>query len=122
AVGRRLGAAAAGVVGIGPANLAAVAKRRLMNRACLLTLALVAILEVIVGAQQNPAVVSLNSPKCVRVPEARDETAADEELGTGRGGEYCAYPLRMMAYHRIVNDHLGGPPILVSYDQDSGAD
>ncbi len=92
-----------------------------MKRACLLTLALVAILEVVVGAQQNPAVVSLNSPKCVRVPEARGETAADEELGIGRSGEYCAYPLRMMAYHRIVNDHLGGPPILVSYDPDSGA-
>ncbi len=101
--------------------MAAVAKRRLMKRACLLTLALVAILEVGVGAQQNPAVVSLNSPKCVRVPEARGETAADEELGIGRSGEYCAYPLRMMAYHRIVNDHLGGPPILVSYDPDSGA-
>src|SRR5204863_1638582 len=92
-----------------------------MKRACLLTLALVAILEVGVGAQQNPAVVSLNSPKCVRVPEARGETADDEELGIGRSGENCAYPLRMMAYHRIVNDHLGGPPILVSYDPDSGA-
>jgi len=72
-------------------------------------------------AQQKPAPPSLNSPKCVRVPEARGEEAADEELGVGRNGEYCAYPLRMMAYHRIVNDHLGGPPILVSYDPDSGA-
>jgi hypothetical protein len=27
----------------------------------------------------------------------------------------------MMAYHRVVNDHLGGPPILVSYDPDTGA-
>src|SRR5437667_306337 len=64
---------------------------------------------------------SLNSPKCVRVPEARGERPADEELGVGRNGEYCAYPLRMMAYHRVVNDHLGGPPILVSFDPDTGA-
>src|SRR5947208_1272360 len=73
------------------------------------------------GAEEKPASVSLNSPECVRAPEARGEQAGDEELGVGRGGEYCAYPLRMMAYHRVVNDHLGGPPIVVSYDPDSGA-
>src|SRR5206468_7264999 len=71
------------------------------------------------GPQPPPA--ALNSPKCIRVPEARAEVAGDEELGVGRKGEYCAYPLRMMAYHRVVNDHLGGPPIVVSYDPDSGA-
>jgi uncharacterized protein DUF3179 len=73
------------------------------------------------GAQDKPASVALNSPQCVRVPEARGEQPGDEELGVGRSGEYCAYPLRMMAYHRVVNDHLGGPPILVSYDPETGA-
>src|SRR5262245_51882769 len=64
---------------------------------------------------------SLDSPNCIKAPEARGEQPGDEELGVGRSGEYCAYPLRMMAYHRVVNDHLGGPPIVVSYDPDSGA-
>jgi Protein of unknown function (DUF3179) len=64
---------------------------------------------------------SLDSPKCVKVPEARGEQTGDEEIGVGRSGEYCAYPLRMLAYHRVVNDHLGGPPIVVSYDPESGA-
>ena len=72
-------------------------------------------------ASDQPAAVSLDSPKCVRVPEARGELPDDEELGVGRNAEYCAYPLRMMAYHRVVNDHLGGPPILVSYDPETGA-
>ena len=73
------------------------------------------------GASDHPPALSLNSPQCVRVPEARGEQPGDEELGVGRKGEYCAYPLRMMAYHRVVNDHLGGPPILVSYDPETGA-
>jgi hypothetical protein len=72
-------------------------------------------------AQDTSSSVSLNSPNCVKAPEARGEQPEDEELGVGRKGEYCAYPVRMMAYHRVVNDHLGGPPILVSYDPDTGA-
>jgi hypothetical protein len=68
-----------------------------------------------------PPSASLNSPNCVRAPEARGEQPGDEELAVGRNGEFCAYPVRMMAYHRVVNDHLGGPPILVSYDPDAGA-
>jgi len=55
----------------------------------------------------------------VRAPQARGERPGDEELGVGRNGEFCAYPLRMMAFHRVVNDHLGGPPILVTYDSTS---
>lgn len=39
-------------------------------------------------------------------------------LCAGRKGEFCAYPLRIMAYHGVVNDHLGGL-ILVVYDVDS---
>jgi len=73
------------------------------------------------GAQDKPPSVSLNSPNCVKVPEARGEQPEDEELGVGRNGEFCAYPVRMLAYHRVVNDHLGGPPILVSYDPETGA-
>lgn len=64
---------------------------------------------------------ALTSPECIKVPEARAELPEDEMLGVGRNGEYCAYPLRMMAHHRIVNDHLGGPPILVAYDPESGS-
>jgi hypothetical protein len=61
----------------------------------------------------------LDSPECVKAPEAREERDGDEELCVSRKGEFCAYPLRMMAHHRVVNDHLGGV-ILVVYDPDSG--
>lgn len=72
------------------------------------------------GADAKPGL-SLNSPECVKVPEAKGERDKDEVLGVGRKGEFCAYPLRMMSYHHVVNDHLGGPPILVAFDPESGA-
>jgi hypothetical protein len=31
------------------------------------------------------------------------------------GGESRAYPVRMMAYHHIVNDVVGGVPIVATY-------
>src|SRR3989442_15509376 len=89
-----------------------------------LHLLLTALFGILIGAapvslRQDDKGLSLNSPDCIKVPEARAELPTDEILGVGRNHEYCAYPLRMMAYHRIVNDHLGGPPILVAYDPDS---
>lgn len=71
------------------------------------------------AAIQESQGTSLNSPDCIKAPEARAELPGDEVLGVGRNGEYCAYPLRMMAFHRVVNDHLGGPPILVAYNPDA---
>ena len=41
----------------------------------------------------------------------------DEELvlGVEFAGEVRAYPVRMLRYHHIVNDTVGGEPLLVTY-------
>ena len=62
---------------------------------------------------------ALNSPDCIKAAEDKVDLPGDEMLVVNRKGEVCAYPLRMMTYHRIVNDHLGGL-ILVTYDPDTG--
>ena len=50
---------------------------------------------------------------------AADETEyfGDEELvlGVEFAGEVRAYPVRMLRYHHIVNDTVGGKPLLVTY-------
>lgn len=50
---------------------------------------------------------------------AADETDyfGDEELvlGVEFAGEFRAYPVRMLRYHHIVNDIVGGEPLLVTY-------
>ncbi|MCH7738307.1 MAG: DUF3179 domain-containing protein [Chloroflexi bacterium] len=45
------------------------------------------------------------------------EYFGDEELvlGVEFAGEVRAYPVRMLRYHHIVNDTVGGKPLLVTY-------
>jgi hypothetical protein len=46
-----------------------------------------------------------------RSPWSLDETV----LGVAVGGEARAYPIAILVWHELVNDVLGGSPILVSY-------
>ena len=50
---------------------------------------------------------------------AANETGffGDDELvlGVEFAGEVRAYPVRMLRYHHIVNDTVGGEPLLVTY-------
>ncbi|HPC82367.1 MAG TPA: DUF3179 domain-containing (seleno)protein [Thermoanaerobaculaceae bacterium] len=45
----------------------------------------------------------------------------DRVIGVVLGGKARAYPLRVLVWHEVVNDSLGGVPILVSYHALSGA-
>jgi hypothetical protein len=44
-------------------------------------------------------------------------TAADEEmvLAVAMGGEAVAYPIRQIAYHHLVQDVVGGVPVVATY-------
>lgn len=42
--------------------------------------------------------------------------ASDRVVGLSRGGEHRAYPLRLLAWHEVVNDSLGGDPVVVTYN------
>jgi hypothetical protein len=39
----------------------------------------------------------------------------DRVIGVALGGEARAYPLRLMRWHEVVNDFVGGQPIAVTY-------
>jgi hypothetical protein len=53
-------------------------------------------------------------PKAVAADQA---PWSDDEpvLGVSLGGESRAYPLSVLVWHELVNDELGGRPVLVSY-------
>ena len=59
--------------------------------------------------------VPLDDPTFLNAHET--EYFGDEELvlGVELAGEFRAYPVRMLRYHHIVNDTLGGEPLLVTY-------
>lgn len=40
---------------------------------------------------------------------------AERVVGVTVGGESRAYPIRILAYHEVINDTLGGVPIAVTY-------
>jgi len=68
---------------------------------------------------------SINDPETVpgeivlHIPGSRGRghliVTGDRVIGVSIGGESRAYPLRIMNWHEIVNDTLGGVPIAVTY-------
>ncbi len=42
-------------------------------------------------------------------------TDSDMVLAVENGGEAVAYPVRLMAYHHVVQDTVGGQPIVATY-------
>ena len=73
------------------------------------------------GTQLRPVVpgcggfVPLDNPVFLAANET--EYFGDEELvlGVEFADEIRAYPVRMLRYHYIVNDNVGGEPLLVTY-------
>ena len=59
--------------------------------------------------------VPLDNPEFVTAGQAAYLLDDELVLGLYAEGEARAYPIRMVFYHHIVNDMVGGRPILVTY-------
>ena len=57
----------------------------------------------------------LPHPGFVEVADAKHVDDKDMVMYVQTGGETKAYPVRLMAYHHIVNDVVGGDPVVVTY-------
>lgn len=68
----------------------------------------------VIGKDRIPAI---DRPKFVSVgdAEAHGLTATEPVISVAIGGRARAYPLRILMWHEIVNDALGGIPIAVTY-------
>jgi hypothetical protein len=66
------------------------------------------------GGPARDAIPALDSPETVSAEDApwRDD---DWVVGVLIGEEARAYPIRLLVWHELVNDTLGGRPLLVSY-------
>ena len=54
-------------------------------------------------------------PQIVHAGEATYLESSELVLGLTLNGESRAYPIRMTWYHHIINDELGGIPVLVTF-------
>jgi Protein of unknown function (DUF3179) len=57
----------------------------------------------------------LPNPAYARSADAGFLTDEDRVLSVTIGGESVAYPVRLMAYHHLVGDTVGGTPIVATY-------
>lgn len=72
------------------------------------------------GGPGKDGIKSVDAPEFSDIGSATWVGRDTEVLGVEVGGDARAYPLRMLEYHQIVNDVVGGVPIAVTYDPLSG--
>lgn len=70
--------------------------------------------EILKGGPQRDKIPALNDPR-VLPAEAAPWPDEARVIGIEIAGEARAYPLAILNWHELVNDSLGGMPILVSY-------
>lgn len=72
--------------------------------------------EILSGGPPKDGIPAIDSPKHVSVSEANEWLEAVEPVVLVRvGDEARAYPIQILMWHEIVNDSLGGMPLMVSF-------
>ena len=75
----------------------------------------VAFSEIMSGGPPKDGIPSIDDPKFVPLAEAGDLADTEPVIGVKIGGDARAYPLRILIWHEIVNDTVGGTPVSVTY-------
>ena len=71
--------------------------------------------EIMSGGPCRDGIPSIDDPQFVPVSEASDLGATEPVIGLVINGDARAYPLRILTWHEIVNDVVGGVPVAVTY-------
>ena len=71
--------------------------------------------EVRGGGPPKDGIPALTDPEVIPADQAADLRADDRVVGLVVDGKARAYPLRILTWHEVVNDVIGGTPVLVSY-------
>lgn len=50
-----------------------------------------------------------------KIKDANYVSDGDVVLAVDNNGEAAAYPIRLMAYHHLVQDVVGGTPLVATY-------
>jgi len=71
--------------------------------------------EILSGGPPRDGIPPIDDPKFKPVSEVRNLGSMEPVVGVTVNGKSSAYPLRVLTWHEIVNDDLGGIPITVTY-------
>lgn len=70
--------------------------------------------EILSGGVPRDGIPAIDKPKFAQASELNIK-GTEPVIGLNIGGEFKAYPLRILMFHEIVNDTLAGVPISVTY-------
>lgn len=71
--------------------------------------------EIMSGGPPKDGIPSIDDPKFVTVAEVDNLAPTEPVIGLTINGDARAYPLRVLTWHEIVNDTVGGVPVAVTY-------
>lgn len=71
--------------------------------------------EILSGGPPKDGIPSIDDPKFTPVAEADNLAPTEPVIGLAVNGDARAYPLRILTWHEIVNDTVGGVPVAVTY-------
>ena len=75
----------------------------------------VALEEIQSGGPGKDGIPAIDHPRFVPAAQYRAVDPQEPVIGLLVGGEARAYPLRVLVWHEIVNDEIGGIPVAVTY-------
>ena len=67
------------------------------------------------GGPPRDGIPALNSPRMLKSADAKYLRPSDRVLGVTVNGESRAYPIRLLNWHEVVNDTVGGKPVVITY-------
>ncbi len=71
--------------------------------------------EAVFGGVRVDGIPALERPAHVTAAEARFMAERERVFGVALGGEQRAFPLRVLDWHEMLNDVVGGQPVTLSY-------
>jgi hypothetical protein len=71
--------------------------------------------EIVWGGVRVDGIPPLDDPKLIAADAATYLNPDDRVFGVAIGGEARAYPLRIVNWHEMVNDTVGGAPVSLAY-------
>ena len=71
--------------------------------------------EIRSGGPPKDGIPSIDHPKFVPISESTNLSPTEPVIGLAIEGDARAYPLRILTWHEIVNDVVGGLPVAVTY-------
>jgi len=71
--------------------------------------------EILSGGPPKDGIPAILEPKFVKLDQAAYLEGADEVIGVKIGNEAKAYPIKILNWHEVVNDTIGGEPVAVTF-------